>query len=49
MEFLSNNALYVVLIIALMVFGGVGIILVSLERRLSKLQAKVEREFSEKG
>ncbi len=44
MEFLENNAIYIVLIIVLLTWGGIFSFMYTLDRRLKELKQEVEEK-----
>ena len=46
-EFLSENSIYIVFIILLVIWGGIFLFLNSVEARLKKIEKEIEREIDE--
>jgi CcmD family protein len=46
-DFFSNNSIYIVLMIVLLIWGGIALYLVYLDRRTSKLEKHVENHKSD--
>ncbi|MCX7737075.1 MAG: CcmD family protein [Candidatus Kapabacteria bacterium] len=47
-EFLENNSLYVVLGIVLMIWTGIIVFFITVDKRLKKLEIKINSENTEK-
>ncbi len=46
-EFLSENSIYIVFIILLVIWGGIFLFLNSIESRLKKIEKEIERDEDE--